>query len=842
MLRRFDIAVFVIALLLWCGVTVAQTSVTDEVETELVAGRMALEDGFAERAEAAFRTCLRIPGVTESTAVAARQGLLQALLEQEKYTALTENLEQWEVTGVITEETGAYWRAMVHYRQAQYAESVATLEAASNVFADSRMGAVALRLLGGARLKSGDIAGAINAFSDYASQHPGGDDQSCNRLDWGKALLFQEKLQQAIAVLQPVMLDEEAGHLAAEARYWIGKAHIQAGRVEQGQAMLAPLVGREDLAEDLRVNVVMAVAQGLVQTAGSDKAVGLLEAELGVVRRETSKQELTQRLSRLLLDAGRLEEAVPYVKAYVLAYPAVSTAAGLQLRLADALLEASQYKAAVQAYQHYLEAFAGGGGEADALRGKGWALLGTERYAEAATAFEKAFERFGDENARMGCLFKMGDARFANRQFKQALALYERFLEAFPQSEWAPHARFQMGACWEALNDYAAAENVFEDVVSRHAGTPAAEEALLCMAELRQSREDWEGAKAIYNRLMEQFPEGAFLVQALYGRGMVRYREWSPRALDDFEQVVERFPESDVAEHAFFMRAMCLYRLGRDAQALTLCKAFLRQYAESAWAPSVQFWIGRFLYNTGAYEKAQTVFMAFVERYPEDSLAARALYRAGRAAAKRHEYVRAIELFGQFAKTYPENEWLAEARFHQADAMCELGKFAGAILVFDEVVNNYPESALAPLAWGRKGDCQFTLGADDPARYEEAIRSYRVVTQSPEVRRDHLWQAECKIGRCLEKLGRPDPALEQYYAKVMVPFLTVKRQGEALSESARIWFTRAALAAADIVEAKKDWRQLVRILDRLAEADVASSADARSRITKIKQAHWWLFY
>jgi len=321
-----------------------------------------------------------------------------------------------------------------------------------------------------------------------------------------------------------------------------------------------------------------------------------------------------------------------------------------------------------------------------------------------------------------------------------------------------------------------------------------------------------------------------------------RYQQWSPDALADFERLVKESPGSEDAEYAFFMRAMCLYRLGRDAQALEICKEFISRYKDSLLAPVVRFWIGRFAYNSGDFESAEVEFLAFIEEYPLHELADAAVFRAGVTALKRKEYLHAIEMFGVLVKDFPKSPYLAEARFSQADAMSHLGKFSGAILVFDEVINNFPKSGLVAMAWGRKGDCQFTLGAGDAERYKEAIRSYRVVTQSPQVRWDMVLQAEYKIALSLEKLDRIEDALDHYYSKVMVPFLLEREKGSVVSESAKVWFTRGALAAADIVTNKNDWRQLVRILNRIVEADVAVSADAKKRIKGIESGKWWLFY
>ncbi len=808
----------------------------------LAAGRIALQDGFASMAEQSFATYLKTKDLSPEDSAVAREYLLEALLAQKKFDAMLTLLDGWAMGDDVAEDAHVYWRAMVLYHQSQYGEASALLQPFHNTWPKSDLGGPALRLFGLSSIKSGNVQGAVAAFETFSRRYPESGEASLNRLDWGKALIFQEKLKEAISVLQPIMLDSKAGPLANEARYWIGKAHLQGRESDQGLAVLAPLLEGDDIAADLRVKVVLAASREVAQAGDVNRALALLSTALEDAHSSDTKRELIHALCDVLLDAGRIDDATPLVKDYVTSNPDAVTAAELQLRLGDALLEVEQYENAIQVYQQYLEAFANAGGHARARMGHGWAFMGASRYAEAATAFEKASDLFTEPKAKMTSLYKAGDARFANVQYQQALELYQRFLSAFPETPLASTAMFQVGACLAALERYDEAEKEFEAVASRYAGTADAAEALLHIGELYQAQKDWKGAEAAYERVMKAYEGDPIFARALHGRGLARYQQWSPTALEDFERLVKEFPAAEVVDHAFFMLAMCHYRLGRDAQALSRCREFLEVHPDSKWTPVVRFWVGRFAYNTGAFEEAETEFLAFVEAFADHALADQALYRAGMAAAKRKEFVRAVELFGQLAKDYPKSSRLAESRFHQADAMCELGKFSGAILVFEEVIINFPSSETVPLAWGRKGDCQFTLGADDPARYEEAIRSYRVVTQSPHARIEHVWQAEYKVGRCLEKLGREEEALDHYYAKVMVPFLLVKSRKEPISESAKIWFTRASLGAADLVTEKQDWRQLVRILDRIVEADVAVSAEASARIKAVKSENWWLFY
>ena len=177
----------------------------------------------------------------------------------------------------------------------------------------------------------------------------------------------------------------------------------------------------------------------------------------------------------------------------------------------------------------------------------------------------------------------------------------------------------------------------------------------------------------------------------------------------------------------------------------------------------------------------------------------------------------------------------------QADALSELGKYPAAILIYEEIVIKYKDSEWAPAAWCRKAECQFALGTDDRKRYEEAIESYRVVANSSAAGPELALQANCRIGRCLEKLERTDEAFKQYYLKVIVPYLNERANGVWHTEACKLWFTRALLNAADMKEAGKDWEGTVHILERGVDADVPAANDIRERIKKIKSEHWWNF-
>jgi hypothetical protein len=158
------------------------------------------------------------------------------------------------------------------------------------------------------------------------------------------------------------------------------------------------------------------------------------------------------------------------------------------------------------------------------------------------------------------------------------------------------------------------------------------------------------------------------------------------------------------------------------------------------------------------------------------------------------------------------------------------------------VIRLAPNTELAYMAWGREGDCHFTLASDDPSRLEQAARAYQVVLQGVDVRFAETLQAACKLGMTYEKMGRPAAAVDQYHDGVIIPFHLAKVAGDDIGQEAMIWYSRSVRNAIAILEQQKDWRRLAGILDRAATSGTALAEESARRARVIRSEYWWLFY
>ena len=114
---------------------------------------------------------------------------------------------------------------------------------------------------------------------------------------------------------------------------------------------------------------------------------------------------------------------------------------------------------------------------------------------------------------------------------------------------------------YEEFNDkdYEEAAKLFEIAESQYPSSPWAADALVMMAYSRYMDKDFAGSILAIDRYMRFHPGHKYVPYMMYLRGMCYYRQvsdvrrdpgMSAYALQQFQQLVERFPHSEYAENA----------------------------------------------------------------------------------------------------------------------------------------------------------------------------------------------------------------------------------------------------------------------------------------------------
>lgn len=616
---------------------------------------------------------------------------------------------------------------------------------------------------------------------------------------------------------------------------------LERGEWLRAQDVLLPLANRAEVDTDLQMQAWLALAQVYMGRTNWPAALRALE-QVEKFRPDQNLQGQVQQLRlTVLLRMGKVDEGLAEAHKWIVANMRQPAASALQLSLGQSLLEQGHWELAAKEYQNYLDAFADQ--QVAALLGKGWSLWQLGRYGEAANVFAKALANAQQPEDRKVALLKMADSYFAAGKYEAARERYREGLTCTTTSWETAQARYQAAECAGRLGESSVAQHEFEELIATAPPPFLRDMALLRVADLRV---DEGNAAAAYGRLVQSTSNKLIAAEALLGRGSLSYQQKHyDKALADFSNIVEitrsnqeafdlgassRGPTSvsaaaqEIGEQAFYMSILCYAALGEEAKAVQACQDFVTAYPAASLAPAALLWLGAYFFNHGAYFEAEGAWSSIAVQYPNADEVAWALYWAGWAAFDQKKYQRAVEYYNDIVQAHPRSVLMPQTRFAQGEALSELGQFAAAILAFEEVIKKYPASSLAPLAMGRKGDCQFTLGARDAARYDEALQSYRALLGEPAL----YLQARYKRGRCYEELGKRDEALEEY-RQAMESFLAKK------DVAGQVWFMRAALAVAAIQESKGDATAAIKAYQALIDAHTPAADEARQRIAELNR-------
>lgn len=448
-----------------------------------------------------------------------------------------------------------------------------------------------------------------------------------------------------------------------------------------------------------------------------------------------------------------------------------------------------------------------------------------------------------DASGAKEAFLAVADAQLSSARWKETLEAYREAIEVWP--EVARLASVQEGRAW-ALKGLGRSDEALE--AFKRAGKAAADDetkarTLVAVGDILRSLGREEESLANYRQVMVSFAETSvaknlkdvIAVRELEKTGRDLYRQYRyAEAAEAFSKVAKADAQRRPAME--FFGALCLFGEGRDDEACVRMKALSDGCSEREVRREALLWLAKFRYNRREFDEAQKLFMSGAEEMKTGERAAEALLWAARAAFAGDDANRAIQLGTLVAERYPDSKAKPLALLLQGEVLIEQGRFAEAVLVFDRVAT----TGAVPAADVRraqllKADALFALGADNPARYQTALESYRTIRFGESLSESDQIVVSAKIARCLEKLRKLDEAVDVCYTQVVLAYRNGRQSGIRYSDEARAAFSRAALRLAEEYESRGKNLQAVNILRLVEASDVPAAAEASRRLERISR-------
>lgn len=209
----------------------------------------------------------------------------------------------------------------------------------------------------------------------------------------------------------------------------------------------------------------------------------------------------------------------------------------------------------------------------DALYERGRAYVQLEKNKQAIASFIELTEKYPESALARKALSETGMLHYQDEQYNDAIATYKRVIETYPGSEEAKMAGRDLKNIYIDLgqvDDYAAYAATQKGSI--RFDTNERDSLTYLAAEKAYMRGDKQKAEKGMNDYLQNFPEGAYRLEAHYYLGVSAYeKKDAPTALTHFDKVLE-YPAGRFSEEAMTMASELAYETKDYARALTLYK------------------------------------------------------------------------------------------------------------------------------------------------------------------------------------------------------------------------------------------------------------------------------
>jgi TolA-binding protein len=847
-------AVLTLVLLLLPGGRASAASVAETRAFDAAVKDFQLGGLSWERAEVEFAEFVKKYPASEHYADAV---LLQAQarFKQKQYDGVVELLQTEQSKAGKLADQFTYWIAEALFRAAKYQPAVDAYARLIKEYAASNLRPEAILGEAEARSKQGDWSGVTNQlrqpdgpFQQLAKSNPTNEMVVRCYLLLNEGELMQKNYPGAEETLGLLAQRKLGPELEWRRQYLLCRTKLESGHPEDALEISTNLVTAGNVESrargaDFRAGI-------FEQLNRLPEAVATYETNLaGDLPGELQRQAMLKVVD-LNLKQNKTELAAQKLEEYLIKHPnerasdlAILTLGELRLQEhfkqlnrdlkaneATNLLEQAQAR-----FEALITTFTNSAFLGKAQLDLGWCLWTEGKLSESQAAFSNAVQRLPVSEDQAVARFKLADIQFQQMNFADAVTNYEfvaTHYDAFVSvmEILREQALYQIVRSGMAQTNLMVANNAMARILELYPNGLLADRSMLLVGQGLNREERPARAREVFSEFVSKFPGSPLLpeVQLAIARTYENEGNWRA-AIASYDKWTAIHTNGTALPRAEFCRAWANFKAGDEMNAFSLFTNFVARFQTNQLAPKAQYWVGEFFWNRAQFERAESSYQEVFQKWPSSTQAYQAAWMAGLAAMERSFYQDAISYFTNYLTSNSNCpiELTMRAQYAYGDALVglasaktNLSNFTEAISIFDGIATKYTNSAIAPMAWGRIGDCYRQLATADPTQYDRAIKSYQKVIDSPLADPSARGMAGWGIALSLEEMARLKPLNErsQLLKQALNHYLDVI-DGKNLREDQKqdlAYVGKAGLDAGKLAEELGQWEQALNLYRRLA--------------------------
>ncbi len=425
----------------------------------------------------------------------------------------------------------------------------------------------------------------------------------------------------------------------------------------------------------------------------------------------------------LALQEGRTKAAINILEAVIRSDPPGQIAASGLYSLGEALRSAGRLKDAEKRLEKLISRHKQSDFYPYGLLALGRVyseLDNDKRTLEMYTQAEKSTDK---DEIKAESIFRIAEHHFQKNRFERSSEAYQKLLEDYPEHSRANEAGLRAAWAMHKTGNYKHSLRYSDKNINRlekSDDTSAGQipEWLYIRANCLRQLDEHEKSLRQYEELLERFPESRFANETLYEAAMVSYRHKNyKRALELAKGVdVDKVP--GIAENVYWLLAETYSKSGREEEAENYYKLVASEYPESDLACESAYRLGYRLQQNGECGKAAGYFQMIADNFPSHELAPKALFSLGVCCAKLGKYEDARKHWLELGKKHSGDPLVEEAKYRQAMAHIKLDQDDRALKILTEMIERYPDSGRAGVAHYWRGIIHHQQGRNSKAEQD----------------------------------------------------------------------------------------------------------------------------
>src|SRR5690606_38246876 len=438
---------------------------------------------------------------------------------------------------------------------------------------------------------------------------------------------------------------------AADALYFEAESALALGREEEAIALFRRFERRYPM-HPLSAKSRLALGQFFYSSGQYDKAIHVLDEVLADDPGAEASAKALYWMGESSLHLERYDEALEYFSRAANEYRSTETAPVALYAIAFTQVKQEEYDAAARSFELLAARYPDSPYALDIGLALAEVYYELNDYQRVITEVTRRMPNLEGE-ARERAVFLLAEAHNQLGNSEDAIVQYRRFTESNPTSPYYRRALY--GLAWNYYKHGAhqwAAEH-FEKVRTTNDDLSAQATYYQAVNEKLASRP--ERAVELWEAFVETWPDYELARHALFelGVGYYEQRRWAD-ANQVFSDVVRRFPETDLAGEALYLKANTAVASGSFEEAMD----DFDRAAELGAAPpelrdEVRFQRAWLQYRTDKYRDALQGFMAIYEENPRSDRGTESLFWAAESHFQLGELDRAVDLFNRYLRDVP---------------------------------------------------------------------------------------------------------------------------------------------------------------------------------------------